>query len=111
MFLNYLSRIHRDDDFNFMTNGFVRLLNNPLKQSYLPGSSKKIQFAQELLILFWKCCDYNKVAFWGQIIASLTSVTLCLFVAIHVPCPEELSRAGHSSASSLQSKRISPELQ
>ncbi|GAU96136.1 hypothetical protein RvY_07624 [Ramazzottius varieornatus] len=60
MFLNYLSRIHRDDDFNFMTNGFVRLLNNPLKQSYLPGSSKKIQFAQELLILFWKCCDYNK---------------------------------------------------
>jgi len=41
--------------------GFCRLLNNPLLQTYLPGSAKKIEFYQELLILFWKFCDRNKV--------------------------------------------------
>jgi metal-responsive CopG/Arc/MetJ family transcriptional regulator len=29
-------------------------------QTILPGSCKKINFYQELLILFWKFCDYNK---------------------------------------------------
>lgn len=42
--------------------GFGRLLNNPLIQTYLPGSCKKIGFHQELLILFWKFCDRNKVS-------------------------------------------------
>lgn len=60
LFINYLSRIHRDDDFAFVLNGFSRLLNNPLVQTYLPNSTKKIQFHQELLVLFWKMCDYNK---------------------------------------------------
>ncbi|UJR37222.1 hypothetical protein I4U23_029931 [Adineta vaga] len=60
LFLNYLSRIHRDDDFNILLKGFCRLLNNPLIQTYLPGSCKKIGFYQELLILFWKFCDRNK---------------------------------------------------
>ena len=44
----------------FILKGFTRLLNNPLAQTYLPGSTKKIQFHQELLILFWKLADYNK---------------------------------------------------
>lgn len=61
LFINYLSRIHRDDDFNFIMQGFTRLLNNPLVQTYLPNSTKKIQFHQELLVFFWKMCDYNKV--------------------------------------------------
>ncbi|CAF0773648.1 unnamed protein product [Rotaria sp. Silwood1] len=60
LFINYLSRIHRDDDFNILLKGFCRLLNNPLIQTYLPGSCKKIGFYQELLILFWKFCDRNK---------------------------------------------------
>ncbi|CAM4775446.1 unnamed protein product [Rotaria magnacalcarata] len=60
LFINYLSRIHRDDDFNILLRGFCRLLNNPLIQTYLPGSCKKIGFYQELLILFWKFCDRNK---------------------------------------------------
>ncbi|KFD57595.1 hypothetical protein M514_01698 [Trichuris suis] len=59
-FVNYLSRIHRDEDFEFMLNGFSRLLNNPLLQTYLPRSCKKVGFHQELLVLFWKCCDYNR---------------------------------------------------
>lgn len=61
LFINYLSRIHRDDDFHFIMQGFTKLLNNPLVQTYLPNSTKKIQFHQELLVFFWKICDYNKV--------------------------------------------------
>ncbi|KAK2820107.1 hypothetical protein Q5P01_023066 [Channa striata] len=60
LFVNYLSRIHREEDLSFILKGLVRLLNNPLVQTYLPRSTKKIQFHQELLILFWKFCDFNK---------------------------------------------------
>jgi hypothetical protein len=38
----------------------TRLLNNPLVQTYLPNSTKKVHFHQELLVFFWKMCDYNK---------------------------------------------------
>ena len=41
LFLNYLSRIHRDEDFQFILSGITRLLMNPLTQTYLPGSQKK----------------------------------------------------------------------
>ncbi|XP_036937356.1 protein HID1b isoform X2 [Acanthopagrus latus] len=60
LFVNYLSRIHREEDLSFILKGLARLLNNPLVQTYLPHSTKKIQFHQELLILFWKFCDFNK---------------------------------------------------
>ncbi|XP_041745268.1 protein HID1 isoform X1 [Coregonus clupeaformis] len=60
LFVNYLSRIHREEDFNFILKGLARLLTNPLIQTYLPNSTKKIQFHQELLVLFWKLCDFNK---------------------------------------------------
>ncbi|XP_028287619.1 protein HID1b [Parambassis ranga] len=60
LFVNYLSRIHREEDLSFILKGVTRLLNNPLIQTYLPHSTKKIQFHQELLILFWKICDFNK---------------------------------------------------
>ncbi|KAG7460184.1 hypothetical protein MATL_G00218970 [Megalops atlanticus] len=60
LFVNYLSRIHRDEDYNFVLKGLARLLINPLTQTYLPNSTKKIQFHQELLVLFWKLCDFNK---------------------------------------------------
>uniref|UniRef100_UPI00398F0113 protein HID1-like n=1 Tax=Pristiophorus japonicus TaxID=55135 RepID=UPI00398F0113 len=60
LFVNYLSRIHREEDFQFILKGLARLLNNPLLQTYLPNSTKKIQFHQELLVLFWKLCDFNK---------------------------------------------------
>ncbi|KAK5641437.1 hypothetical protein RI129_009984 [Pyrocoelia pectoralis] len=60
LFINYLSRIHRDEDFQFILRGVTRLLNNPLVQTYLPNSTKKVYFHQELLIFFWKMCDYNK---------------------------------------------------
>uniref|UniRef100_A0A7E4VQW4 Protein HID1 n=1 Tax=Panagrellus redivivus TaxID=6233 RepID=A0A7E4VQW4_PANRE len=59
-FINYLSRIHREDDFEFMLRGMTRLLNNPLQSSYLPNSTKKVTFHQELLIFLWKCCEHNQ---------------------------------------------------
>uniref|UniRef100_A0A8C7GF88 HID1 domain containing n=1 Tax=Oncorhynchus kisutch TaxID=8019 RepID=A0A8C7GF88_ONCKI len=60
LFVNYLSRIHREEDFSFILKGLARLMTNPLIQTYLPNSTKKIQFHQELLVLFWKLCDFNK---------------------------------------------------
>ncbi|XP_041937953.1 protein HID1b [Alosa sapidissima] len=60
LFVNYLSRIHREEDLHFILKGLARLLSNPLLQTYLPNSTKKIQFHQELLVLFWKLCDFNK---------------------------------------------------
>ncbi|XP_078140775.1 protein HID1 isoform X1 [Centroberyx gerrardi] len=60
LFVNYLSRIHREEDYDFVLKGLARLLTNPLTQTYLPNSTKKIQFHQELLVLFWKLCDFNK---------------------------------------------------
>ncbi|KAK6301455.1 hypothetical protein J4Q44_G00275080 [Coregonus suidteri] len=60
LFVNYLSRIHREEDFSFILKGLARLMTNPLIQTYLPNSAKKIQFHQELLVLFWKLCDFNK---------------------------------------------------
>ena len=60
LFLNYLSRIHREEDFAFVLRGVTRLLMNPLAHTYLPHSQRKVDFHQELLILFWKCCEHNK---------------------------------------------------
>ena len=77
LFINYLSRIHRDEDFQFVLKGFARLLNNPLMQTYLPNSTKKVQFHQELLVFFWKMCDYNKVQNCSQNIAF---IKMCLAV-------------------------------
>lgn len=59
-FTYFLSRIHREEDFAFILSGLIKLLNNPLMQTYLPNSCKKIGFHEELLVLFWKMCDYNK---------------------------------------------------
>jgi len=60
LFLNYLSRIHRDEDFELVLHGITRLLMNPLNQTYLPYSQRKVYFHQELLLFFWKMCEHNK---------------------------------------------------
>ena len=42
-------------------------------QTYLPNSCKKVSFHQELLVLFWKMCDQNKVkCVFEMIITHLT---------------------------------------
>uniref|UniRef100_A0A672HVH4 HID1 domain containing b n=1 Tax=Salarias fasciatus TaxID=181472 RepID=A0A672HVH4_SALFA len=52
LFVSYLSRIHREEDLAFVLRGLARLLNNPLVQTYLPRSARRIRFHQELLVLF-----------------------------------------------------------
>jgi len=69
-FQDYLSKIHRVEDFNVIVVGLHRLLNNPITSSstYLPGSTKTISFSQELVIFTWKLLELNKrfVAFLVQ---------------------------------------------
>lgn len=60
LFVTYLARIHRDDDLQFILDGFVRLLGQPLASTYLPSAARRLQAHQELLILFWRFCDLNK---------------------------------------------------
>ena len=79
LFVHYLSRIHRDEDFDLIIRGLVRLLNNPLMQTYLPGSAKRIRFHQELLVLFWKLCDVNKKFLYHSL---KTSQVLDIFVPV-----------------------------
>eukprot|EP01135_Chromosphaera_perkinsii_P003428 Nk52_evm52s242 gene=Nk52_evmTU52s242 len=60
IFINYLVRLHRVEDFTFIERGLKLLLNNPLMGSYFPGSQKKISCHQELMLFFWQLCLYNK---------------------------------------------------
>lgn len=60
LFIEYMSRIHRPEDYAFLIDGFARLLNVRLAGSYLLSSTKQINFDQELLVLFWKFCNFNK---------------------------------------------------
>lgn len=88
LFINYLSRVHRDEDFQFMLKGITRLLNNPLVQSYLPNSTKRVHCHQELLVFFFvcivvlklktDCCTLNSRYFSGRSVTITKSFcTLC----------------------------------
>ncbi|KAG0359998.1 hypothetical protein BGZ54_009742 [Gamsiella multidivaricata] len=61
-FQYYLSRLHRDQDFMFLTDGMYRILSNPMAASstYLPGSTKQVKCHQETLMLCWKTLELNK---------------------------------------------------
>ena len=81
-------------DFAFILKGLTRLLNNPLIQTYLPGSCKRIQFHQELLVLFWKMCDINKVGSWfkyNELICTLKKHDLTLW-SYYPLCDRDLLR-------------------
>uniref|UniRef100_A0A8C2GQ06 HID1 domain containing b n=1 Tax=Cyprinus carpio TaxID=7962 RepID=A0A8C2GQ06_CYPCA len=67
-------------DFHFILRGISRLLNNPLLQTYLPHSCKKIQFHQELLVLFWKLCDLNKVPPYHFIFYLFSYLTIIILI-------------------------------
>lgn len=60
LFIDYISRIHREDDFAFIISGFVQLLNDGIDKSYILNSPQLISFDQELLVLFWKICNINQ---------------------------------------------------
>lgn len=58
----YLSRLHREQDFLFLTDGMYRILSNPMAASstYLPGSTKQVKCHIETLMLCWKTLEANK---------------------------------------------------
>lgn len=94
LFINYLSRIHREEDFAFVLKGLSKLLNNPLLQTYIPNSSKKVQFHQELLVLFWKFCDYNK-KFMYYVLKSSHVLEVLVPILYHLnECRSDQSKIG-----------------
>ncbi|KAG0309652.1 hypothetical protein BGZ97_013010 [Linnemannia gamsii] len=58
----YLSRLHREQDFLFLTDGMYRILSNPMAASstYLPGSTKQVKCHIETLMFCWKTLEVNK---------------------------------------------------
>lgn len=57
---HFLGRLHRPQDFQFITDGMTRVLNAPLNasSSYIPGNPTK--FTSEMLMLFWEITQCNK---------------------------------------------------
>ncbi|KAG0280223.1 hypothetical protein BGZ96_001622 [Linnemannia gamsii] len=62
LFRFYLSRLHREQDFLFLTDGMYRILSNPMAASstYLPGSTKQVKCHIETLMFCWKTLEVNK---------------------------------------------------
>ncbi|KAJ3161170.1 cell wall biogenesis protein [Geranomyces michiganensis] len=60
-FVFYAGKLHRPQDFALIINGFARILKNPLESAntYLPGSTKRVNVYTEVLMLFWKLLDNN----------------------------------------------------
>ncbi|KAK9389068.1 high-temperature-induced dauer-formation protein-domain-containing protein [Lipomyces mesembrius] len=67
----YLARLHRIQDLQFLADGMSRLLNQPMQAgaSYLPGSQKQVEWAPELVMLFWELIRHNS-RFRNYIISS-----------------------------------------
>ncbi|KAF2646734.1 hypothetical protein P280DRAFT_464922 [Massarina eburnea CBS 473.64] len=61
-FRYFLGRLHRPQDFQFLVDGMTRILNQPLQatSTYLPGSSKSLTWAPEMIMLFWEALQCNK---------------------------------------------------
>ena len=61
-FRHFLGRLHRLPDFEFLADGMIRTLNQPLQatSSYLPGSQKSVTWAPEMIMLFWETLQCNK---------------------------------------------------
>ena len=59
---HFLGRLHRPEDFQFLADGITRVLSQPMQAttSYLPGSQKSVQWAPEMIILFWELLQCNK---------------------------------------------------
>ncbi|KAJ3167425.1 hypothetical protein HDU88_002347 [Geranomyces variabilis] len=60
-FVFYAGKLHRPQDFALIINGFAKILKNPLESAntYLPGSTKRVNVHAEVLMLFWKLLDNN----------------------------------------------------
>ncbi|KAL9583652.1 MAG: hypothetical protein Q9212_002576 [Teloschistes hypoglaucus] len=61
-FRHFLGRLHRQQDFDFLVDGMLRTLNQPIQAStsYFPGSQKSLEWAPEMFMLFWEALQCNK---------------------------------------------------
>jgi hypothetical protein len=83
---HFLGRLHRPEDFQFLADGMTRILSQPMQATttFLPGSQKSVQWAPEMIMLFWEVLQCNK-RFRSFIIESNRAhdfVILMLFYAI-----------------------------
>lgn len=62
IFQEYVSRIHRREDFVVLTAGLSRLMKSAVEstQTYLPGSRKRVRFTSDLVYFVWKFLELNK---------------------------------------------------
>ncbi|KAL8941310.1 MAG: hypothetical protein Q9216_002329 [Gyalolechia sp. 2 TL-2023] len=80
-FRHFLGRLHRPQDFDFLVDGMLKTLNQPLQatSSYLPGSQKSVKWAPEMLMLFWEALQCNK-RFRSSIIESERGTDFAILV-------------------------------
>lgn len=83
LFAEYMSRIHRVEDFAFIIAGFTRLLNDQLEKGYLLSSSQNINLEQELFVLFWKICNLNK-RFMNHLLKSQEVLDIVVPILYHM---------------------------
>ncbi|CAK7265363.1 hypothetical protein SEPCBS57363_001544 [Sporothrix epigloea] len=93
---HFLGRLHRPTDFQFIVDGLMRILNQPLQAttSYIPGTQSTVKFAPEMIMLFWEITQCNK-RFRSFIIdtqRALDFVVLILFYALD--CKNSGTRQG-----------------
>lgn len=83
MFIEYLIRIHRDEDLGFLVEGMSRLLSSGLDQSYLISSTKQVNFSVELMLLLLRMCQMNK-KFLIQLLKSSEALTILVALLYHM---------------------------
>lgn len=82
-FRHYLSKLHRTQDFQFLMDGFNRLIINPMTavNTYLPGSTKRIGCYIDVIMLCWRLLEINPVSL-SKIAYKIDELTFC-FVEIY----------------------------
>ncbi|KAI8967237.1 high-temperature-induced dauer-formation protein-domain-containing protein [Mycotypha africana] len=61
-FRYFLSKLYRKKDFEYLMNGFYRLLSNPMTavNTYLPGSTRRTSCYTDVMMLCWRCIEVSK---------------------------------------------------
>ncbi|OCH95639.1 hypothetical protein OBBRIDRAFT_745433 [Obba rivulosa] len=61
-FRYFIAKLHRANDFTFIMNGIVGILEEEMAShnNLLPGSKKSMPYIVETIIFFWKMIDLNK---------------------------------------------------
>ncbi|KAF9792467.1 high-temperature-induced dauer-formation protein-domain-containing protein [Thelephora terrestris] len=62
MFRYYLAKLHRQQDFMFILDGIINILELQMASlnNYLPGAKKSVPYIVETIIIFWKMIELNK---------------------------------------------------